>query len=47
MIEALQEIKQEHGGELECVDEDAISLAYPEFNNDDPGNPCVIMCEKR
>lgn len=47
MIQALTDIRDTLGGEVECVDENAISLAHPEINEDDPGNPCVVMCEKR
>jgi len=45
MIDALLTIRGDHDGDLECVDENGVPLAFPEYNDDD--EPCVVMCEKR
>lgn len=46
MIEALKDLRNEYGGELECIDEEGTPLAYPEYNND-TGLASIVMCEKR
>lgn len=44
-IEALTDLKKEHGGELEVVDEQGVPLAHPEYVDD--GDPAIVTCDRR
>lgn len=43
-ISQLKDLLAEHG-DLEMVDEEGNTLAYPEFNDD--GEPAVVCCDRR
>lgn len=45
-IHDLVDLRDEHGGEIEVVDSSEEPVGTPEYNDDDPSNPVIVICDK-